>query len=79
MRCAEDEWQEREGADVVRRHVVILLVEANDFLMTAYVAQHSLCQGPGGVSGGRQLATHGGNQAWGSRVFIDEVLAVQHF
>ena len=77
MRCAEDEGQERAGADVVRRHVLILLVEANDFLMAAYVAQHSLCQG--GVSGGRQLATHGGNQAWGSRVFIDEVLAVQHF
>ena len=47
----------------MRRHVVILLVEANAFLMAAYVAQHSLCQG--GVSGGRQLATHGGNQAGG--------------
>ena len=56
---------------------MILLVEANDFLMAAYVAQHSLCQG--GVSGGRQLATHGGNQAGGSRDFINEVLAVQHF
>ena len=61
----------------MRRHVVILLVEANDFLMAAYVAQHSLCQG--GVSGGRQLVTHGGNQAGGSRDFVDEVLAVQHF
>ena len=61
----------------MRRHVVILLVEANDFLMAAYVAQHSLCQGR--VSGGRQLATHGGNQAGGSRGFVDKVLAVQHF
>ena len=62
----------------MRRHVLILLVEANDFLMAAYVAQHSLCQG--GVSGGRQLATHGGTQAGGgSRDFINEVLAVQHF
>ena len=61
----------------MRRHVVILLVEANDFLMAAYVAQHSLCQG--GVYGGRQLATHGGNQAGGSRGFINEALAVQHF
>ena len=76
MCCAEDEGQERAGADVVRRHVLILLVEANDFLMAAYVGQHSLCQG--GVSGGRQLATHGGNQAGGSRGFVDKVLAVQH-
>ena len=61
----------------MRRHVVILLVEANDFLMAAYVAQHSLYQG--GVSGGRQLVTHGRNQAGGSRGFINEVLAIQHF
>jgi hypothetical protein len=61
----------------VLRHGVILLVEANDFLLAAYVGQHSVCQGS--VSGGRQLVTYGETQAGDSRGFINEVLAVQHF
>ena len=61
----------------MRRHVVILLVEANDFLMAAYVAQHSLCQGVN-LAGGSWLHMEEIRRG-GSRDFINEVLAVQHF
>jgi hypothetical protein len=61
----------------VLRHVLVLLVEANDFLLAAYVGQHTVRQGS--VSGGGQLATYVDTHAGDSRGFVDEVLAVQHF